>query len=225
MQPFNYKNNILGLIGGMGPLTSAQFIKTIYQLAKEDEEASMPKLHLVSEPNVPDRTKSLMQGDTSLLASRINELLKLIEPNVDKILICCFTAHAVRYQLYPQAQNKLIDLVDYSVNLMKQLETPTLFIASQGVYRTKLFPLEKYPFVCLLDDTDRDEVHHQIYNRLKMGVGYDQVHDYFEVLLNKYNCTQIFGGCTEIHLLKMWTENRLNILDPLYEIAKEFTSA
>lgn len=219
---FHYKHTTLGILGGMGPITSAQFVRTLYQLCNETDEFLMPKIRLISEPDIPDRTLSIKASDTALLESRLCSLLESMIPGVDKILICCFTAHAVVSRLPNHIQKKLINLVTHSDLLLRKLDEKTLFIATEGVHEIELFPLEKYPNVVTLRKDDLKKVHHLIYTYLKNGQNYEHVEDQFLMLLESYHCAQIFGGCTEMHLLKMWDRSRIRIIDPLYEIASEF---
>jgi len=219
---FHYKHTTLGILGGMGPITSAQFVRTLYQLCNETDEFLMPKIRLISEPDIPDRTLSIKASDTALLESRLCSLLESMVPGVDKILICCFTAHAVVSRLPNHIQKKLINLVTHSDHLLRQVDEKTLFIASEGVHEIELFPLAHYENVVMLRKDDRKKVHHLIYHHLKKGANYDYAEKQLSALLDTYNCTQIFGGCTEIHLLKMWDGLTLRIVDPLYEIASEF---
>lgn len=220
---FHYKDTTLGILGGMGPITSAQFLTTLYQLCHEKDEFSMPKIRMISEPDIPDRTQSIKASDTLLLKSRMFSLLESMVPDVDKIIICCFTAHAVVPDLPDHILKKLINLVTYSDLLMRQLDEKTLFIASEGVHEIELFPLEDYKNVVRLSTKDQKAVHHLIYHKLKKGINYEQAEEQLFALLDAYDCTQIFGGCTEIHLLKMWSRLKLPIVDPLFEIASEFS--
>jgi aspartate racemase len=219
---FHYTNTTLGVLGGMGPITSTRFISTIYQLCQETDEFAMPKIRLISEPDIPDRTQSIKASDTALLEERLCSLLESMSSDTDRMLICCFTAHAVVSQLPEDIQEKLINLVSYSNHLLKQLDQKTLFIATEGVHEIELFPLEQYQNVVRLQKDDLKKVHHLIYTYLKNGRNYEFVEEQFRSLLETYHCTQIFGGCTEMHLLKMWDRSTLRIVDPLFEIASEF---
>lgn len=211
------------MLGGMGPLASAQFISTIYRLCDESNEFHFPKIRLVSEPDIPDRTHSIQASATGELEHRITSLLSSLEPHVDRLLICCFTAHTL-VPGFPEAiRRKLISLVDYSDHLLRQLHERTLLIATEGVYQRKLFPDSEYPELVMLQSDDLHTVHGLIYSQLKTGHEYSQVEIQLAGLLKKYDCSQVFAGCTEMHLLKMWERCTLPIIDPLYEVALEFS--
>ena len=49
---------LLGILGGMGPLASAEFLKTIYEYGTRDLEQRSPACILYSDPTFPDRTSS-----------------------------------------------------------------------------------------------------------------------------------------------------------------------
>lgn len=223
LDKFHYKDAMLGILGGMGPITSAQFVKTIYQLCDEEDEHYMPRIRLVSEPNIPDRSTCLKASSTGQMEARISSLLELLEPSVDRLLICCFTAHVVVPKLSERVRRKLINLVSYSDQLLSQLNEKTLFIASEGVYQSQIFPFASYPNLVTLRSEDLKSVHQLIYNHLKARHDYAHVQSQLLKMLDKYECRQMFGGCTEIHLLKTWDRSELAIVDPLYEIAREFT--
>jgi aspartate racemase len=223
LDKFHYKQVMLGILGGMGPITSAQFVRTIYQLCDEEDEHYMPRIRLVSEPDIPDRSTCLKASSTTQMEIRIASLLEMLEPSVDRLLICCFTAHVVVPLLSDPVRSKLVNLVAYSDQLLNQLNEKTLFVATEGVYQSEIFPLARYPNLVTLDSDDLRSVHHLIYNHLKTRHDYAYVQGQLAILQDKYGCRQIFGGCTEMHLLKTWDRSELAIVDPLYEIALEFT--
>ena len=55
---------ILGVVGGMGPLASAEFVKTIYEHSLGEREQASPTVLMHSDPTFPDRTQLLPCGRT-----------------------------------------------------------------------------------------------------------------------------------------------------------------
>ena len=62
MDSINPRSNVLGVVGGMGPLASAEFVKTIYEYGLNRREQESPSVVLVSDPTFPDRTSVSWQG-------------------------------------------------------------------------------------------------------------------------------------------------------------------
>jgi aspartate/glutamate racemase len=71
----------LGIIGGIGPLASAEFLRTIYRLNAADPEQQAPDCILFSDPSFPDRTACIQAGTTPQLTARLvaslEELVRL----------------------------------------------------------------------------------------------------------------------------------------------------
>src|SRR5689334_22249112 len=85
-----------GVLGGMGPYASAEFLKTIYRTAGCDLEQDAPVVMVYSDPGFPDRTAALLSGRRQMLADRLEESLGILSSmGADRIVICCTTIHAV----------------------------------------------------------------------------------------------------------------------------------
>jgi aspartate racemase len=96
-----------GILGGMGPLASMEFLNTIYRLnleqverEPEGKEQLMARVILVSDPDVPDRTEAIEElhaGNPQQFHEvnrRLKQLLEALSAmQVDRIVIPCVTAH------------------------------------------------------------------------------------------------------------------------------------
>ena len=49
---------LLGIVGGLGPLASAEFLKTLYEENPFEVEQEGPACLLLSDPNVPDDNRA-----------------------------------------------------------------------------------------------------------------------------------------------------------------------
>src|SRR5689334_6778827 len=56
------EREVWGVLGGLGPLASAEFLATIYEHADASEEQRLPAVLLFSDPAIPDRTEALLCG-------------------------------------------------------------------------------------------------------------------------------------------------------------------
>src|SRR5437773_4957723 len=99
-----------GILGGMGPLASAEFLNTIYRLSleragkegkegNEGKEQDMARVILVSDPSVPDRTEAIVTRrdkpeQFKEVKRRLKQSLEMLNAmQVDRIVIPCITAH------------------------------------------------------------------------------------------------------------------------------------
>src|SRR5437016_387014 len=96
-----------GILGGMGPLASTEFLNTIYRLSleragkegNEGKEQDMARVILVSDPSVPDRTEAIVTRrdkpeQFEEVKRRLKQSLEMLDAmHVDRIVIPCITAH------------------------------------------------------------------------------------------------------------------------------------
>ncbi|HEY0783486.1 MAG TPA: aspartate/glutamate racemase family protein, partial [Thermoanaerobaculia bacterium] len=61
----------LGILGGMGPLASAEFVHTLYRLHLNGPEQGAPACVLLSDPSFPDRTEAILRGESEDLTARL----------------------------------------------------------------------------------------------------------------------------------------------------------
>src|SRR5215510_14138151 len=97
---------VLGVLGGMGPLASAEFAKTIYELSGEISmrEQAAPVVLMYSDPAFPDRTEAFLRGETQPLLTRLIKALELLcSMGASQLVICCMTIH----YLLPQVPGAL----------------------------------------------------------------------------------------------------------------------
>ena len=106
----------LGVLGGMGPLSSAEFVRTIYEHARGAREQDDPVVFLYSDPTLPDRTEAFLGGrEEQVLAPLQAALGRLVEMGAERLVVCCMTAHHVFPGLPAELRARLVSLVDVAV--------------------------------------------------------------------------------------------------------------
>lgn len=225
---------ILGILGGMGPLASAEFLKTLYEynLLGEIEQES-PQIILYSDPSFPDRTEVLLKGNyQDFLNQLIEALFKLCELKVSKIIICCVTSHYLLPQLPQPLRERIISLVDIILNQLAETRDKHLLICSTGTQTLKIFQdhslwNQARDAIILLEKPDQILVHQMIYN-LKVKGKLKESFAVLDALKSRYNVPKFIVGCTEIHLLSKYWEYQIlkkqqdnPFLDPLTIIAQD----
>lgn len=227
------RQKMLGVLGGMGPLASAEFLKTIYEYNLSIErEQELPRVVLYSDPTFPDRTEVLLKGDHNLLLARLIEALcYLCESDVSRIVICCITSHYLLPKLPEELRKRIISLVDVIFKKTLERQKKHLLICTRGTRQMEIFQdhsLWQYTkdYIVLPDEQDQNLIHQMIYH-LKLKGESQKCIPILETLKSKYKVNSFIAGCTEIHLLSKYLEVPLvyqedNIfLDPLTIVAQE----
>src|ERR1041384_241103 len=87
---------VLGVLGGMGGLASAEFVKTVYELSGEicRREQDGPVVVMYSDPAFPDRTEAFLRGETKPILTKLIDALELLRGmGASQFVICCMTIH------------------------------------------------------------------------------------------------------------------------------------
>src|SRR5215468_4341968 len=84
---------VLGVLGGMGPLASAQFMVRLTLLTPAMRDQDHIPTVLWSDPRVPDRTAGRLGGGTDPLPSLLRGIEGLCRAGCGAVAIPCNTAH------------------------------------------------------------------------------------------------------------------------------------
>lgn len=87
-------HRVLGVLGGMGPLATADFCARLTALAGADRDQDHVPAVIVSDPRVPDRTEAIVSGrEDEVVAALLAGLRRLEAAGAEGIAIPCNTAH------------------------------------------------------------------------------------------------------------------------------------
>jgi aspartate racemase len=151
---FDNSRQLWGIMGGMGPLASAEFVKTIYEFCPDDQEQFAPPLILWSDPRMPDRTDCILDGRQDLLLEKLTEgLERLVACDVTDIVICCVTIHQVTDLLSRHLRSKIVSLLDLIFEDVLKSQKRYLLLCTSGTRKVRLFE------------------NHRLWNRAPFGKG------------------------------------------------------
>jgi len=217
---------VWGVVGGMGPLASAEFLKSIYEASVALQEQDAPSVILLSDPAFPDRTQTLLDGREDILLGRLRTSLdQLLTLGATRIIICCTTMHHVLSRLEPGLRVKIVSLVDVIMSRLLSGGGRRLLLCTEGSRRVRLFESHPLwacvlPYVVMPGDDDQRRVHEMIYE-LKSNRRSAAHTTLVEDFSAKYGVPGFVAGCTEIHLIAKSEASHLSWLDPLAALARE----
>jgi aspartate racemase len=221
--------DVWGILGGMGPLASAEFVNTIYQEAIGNKEQEAPSVVLISDPTVPDRTEFLLDGRSEILLQRLTSGVEtLLSIGATRVIVCCMTIHPLVQRLQPHLREKIVSLLDVALDAILRSRAEHLLLCTIGTRRLQLFQKHKLwnqvqSKVILPDENDQRIVHEMLY-AIK---GQTEAKSYLPIIQNlmkRYAVQSYIAGCTEMHIVAKAQEKvcgrdrREFCLDPLTEI-------
>ena len=198
----------LGVLGGMGP----QATQVFYQYVLDRTEASCDQEHLpaliLSDTGVPDRTASILTGNTEPMYQRLLADARLLEEcGCTVIAIPCNTAHYFYDRLNETIPIPILNMVEETVLAAKAGGSARVgILATTGTVRTRTYQrmCEKHGLPCAVpDDAAQAAVMDVIYGDIKQGRPANM--DAFEraaASLRAQGCDRAILGCTELSLIK-----------------------
>ena len=90
----------LGIIGGLGPMATAYFMRRIIELTDAATDQENIEMIIYNCPSIPDRTGFILGENQESPFPKILEIARSLEhQNVDYIAMPCITAHYFHDQL------------------------------------------------------------------------------------------------------------------------------
>ena len=93
MQVDTLDRGVVGVLGGMGPLATIDFLTKMLLATKADSDQEHVPVVVSSIPQVPDRTKAFCGDGESPLSAMVSSAQRLVRANAGLIVISCNTAH------------------------------------------------------------------------------------------------------------------------------------
>jgi len=200
-------HEVIGVLGGLGPLASAEFLKAIYENSRHEREQEAPRVIMFSDPTFPDRTEALLSGDHTELMERLTSSLRaLTDLGATQTIICCVTAHSFLKRLPPDVNTRLVSLVDVIFEEIIQSPQKRLLICTRGTRDSGLFQNHEHwaatrEYIVLPDEPDQDLIHHELLYQIKKRRNVYELVPFIKSLLAKYRVDSFISGCTEMHII------------------------
>lgn len=226
--------NVLGVVGGLGPMASAEFLKTVYEYSPVDREQEAPTVIVYSDPTFPDRTEAFLSGNSDpVLAQLIDVMERLLEAGATDIVFCCMTIHHLLPRLPVRLRERVISLPDIIFEHVAHTRKRHLFISSTGTRKLGLFENDPRwssaePYVVLPDADDQNTIHRDLIYPIKTNPDISTQFPLLELMLEKYGVDSFIAGCSEVHMLAKHflasgnNSSKYSCIDPLATLAREW---
>jgi aspartate racemase len=134
MEPFG--DRVLGVLGGMGPLASAQFMARLTLLTPAARDQDHVAAVLWSDPRVPDRTVARLAGGEDPLPYLLRGVRGLEAAGCGAIAIPCNTAHGWHDELRVQTELPILHIVDATAAELRRQGVPPEAVGVMGTAGT-----------------------------------------------------------------------------------------
>jgi aspartate racemase len=117
-------HRMLGVLGGMGPLASAQFMIRLTLLTPATRDQDHIPTILWSDPRVPDRTVGSLAGSDDPLPWLLRGIEGLKRAGCSAIAIPCNTAHGWYDAMRDAAAMPILHIVDAAASELRRMGVP-----------------------------------------------------------------------------------------------------
>ncbi|HIU64589.1 MAG TPA: aspartate/glutamate racemase family protein [Candidatus Avacidaminococcus intestinavium] len=133
-------NKVLGVLGGMGPAATAEFLRILTELSPAENDGEHPIVHMISAVDIPDRSTAIMgKGpDPSFMIEQY--LAKLVNNGADILAAPCNTVHYFIDRLQNPPVQPLVHIVKESLYEAQRLEPNGAWLFStEGTKKSGLY--------------------------------------------------------------------------------------
>ena len=83
----------IGILGGMGPLATADLLRKIVLLTKAEKDGDHVRVFIDDNPRIPDRTAAILSGGKDPVPEMASALRSLEACGASCVIMPCNTAH------------------------------------------------------------------------------------------------------------------------------------
>ena len=218
----------IGILGGMGPLATADLFRKIVLMTKAGSDNEHIRIYIDNNSQIPDRTAAILSGGADPVPQMSDALRHLEACGADCIILPCNTAHYFLPRLQEQTRVPFISMLAETAKACA-LRFPgktACVLATRGTLASGLYEraLEAEGVSCILpDEAQRDVLMYAIYDCVKGGKPLELVREPMETLiadLTKAGADYFIRGCTELPIVQQELTLAGAFIDPTAELAK-----
>ncbi|MCQ2417290.1 MAG: amino acid racemase [Oscillospiraceae bacterium] len=215
----------LGVIGGLGPMASAQFLELLTTMTDADCDQEHIETILFSRPQTPDRTAFLLgKSQDSPLPMMLDSARTLETLGCGVLVMPCMTAYSFAAEMQAGCKAKLINPITECAKLLKKKGKKRIGImATDGTLKIGTFQkaLELEGIQPVIPDVEHQkEVMRIIYEDVKSGRPADM--EQFHAVAHSMRADGaecVILGCTELSVIKQTQVTGKGFLDAMEVLA------
>lgn len=167
-----YNGKTLGVLGGMGPLATADFLRVLANRTPARCDQEHPHMILYSRPEIPDRTKCILENSLAPIDFLREGLTKLKEWGADIYAVPCNTSHYFLDQIANEIELPLVHIIDETTKQAKKVSPSGAWLmATTGTLKTNLYETHgnKLSYTFYRPDDDQQRRVDKVIDLVKSG--------------------------------------------------------
>ena len=221
----------LGILGGMGPLATADLFTKIVTMTQADCDNDHLRIYIDDNAQIPDRTAAILSGGADPTPAMAESAQKLASIGAELLIMPCNTAHYFLPRLQKQCPVPFLNMIAITAEHCRQTfgQAPAGLLATRGTIQSGLYTqaLADQGTPCVEpDESERDLLMEQIY-AVKSGRTNLNRAAVLQMLAHmKARGAQYFNlGCTELPILAQMLGLEEAFVDPTALLARRAIEA
>lgn len=213
---------VVGILGGMGPLATADFMAKLAARTPVTLESDHLPLVVWSNPEIPDRTAALLGMGPSPVPAMADGIARLVAMGARTVAVPCNTAHAFFAEIRAIAPVDFFDMIDLTLAevVARYPEARQIGVLStQGTRLAGLYASEcRRRGLEVVEPTDEvqlrlvDRAIQQVKTGSHLSDATARIQQATEALALR-GATVVIAGCTEIPMVIAGTHAMLPVID------------
>ena len=217
---------VIGIIGGMGPLATADLFRKIVLNTEAANDREHLRVLMDNNTNIPDRTAAVLNGGADPIPEMTKSAKLLEEMGADLLVIPCNTAHCFHQAVQDAVEIPVLHMIRITAKVLKDEGVTTVgLLATDGTIACGLYEkvCREYGITTLCPEGEAQQgVMDLIYKGVKAGkADFDAttVKNAIRSLLDQ-GAQKIILGCTELPLAVSMYGLEAPFIDPTLELAR-----
>lgn len=210
----------LGIIGGLGPETTANFYKEVILSCSKANIKHRPSILIANVPISFNLEKNFIkhsQGKRQLLTLLIDAAVSLERGGADFIVIPCNTAHIFIDEIRKAVNIPVLSIIEETVRFLQEKDVKNVgLLATPSTVKNKLFDskLNAGGIKAEFPRREKQELLGGIINKILQNNHSLQDKKELLKIISEFSCDSVLLACTDLHILLPGKSNT-KILDTM----------
>ena len=218
----------LGILGGMGPMATADLYRKIVESTRADSDNDHIRVIIDSNTAIPDRTKAILYGGEDPVPEMLSALHNLENCGADCVIMPCNTAHYYLPRLQEQTKLPILSMMTVTAECCGERYPgkTACVLGTKGTLASGLYDraLEEKGIPYMIpDEPEQNVMMHLIYDVIKASRPLEPETETWRGLLSglaERGADYFVLGCTELPLMAATQAHPGPFVDATMELAR-----
>ena len=218
----------LGILGGMGPLATANFMTQVVESTEAQKDQDHLRIYVDCNSQIPARLPPLMGTPGDDPSPAMCESIKKLEAiGAEVIAMPCVTAHAFYNKIIGAASVQFLYMPEIvakaCLNNFPQKKAGVLSTVGTAKFRILLDPMGELNVPCIEPSSSEQDEINRLIEQVKMGGDMTKTAADFSKVLDSMierGADYFVLGCTELPIIGNYCDKKYVLVDTTLELAK-----